>query len=137
VLFVLMQLLHDHGLAQLLETATGSGNDVADLLRLTALAAAGANTVDNLPAYLAMNRPTPRLNRRSCRHPCMRRPTVGSTSCIAWGAVILATIRLVAGLQRQLPAGYSSQPPGEMTAGCGDTRLSWAGLLTRDKERVP
>jgi arsenical pump membrane protein len=54
VLFVLVQLLHDHGLAQLLETATGSGNDVADLLRLTALAAAGANTVNNLPAYLAM-----------------------------------------------------------------------------------
>lgn len=53
-LFVLVQVLHDHGLAQLLETATGSGHDVVDLLRLTAMAAAGANTVNNLPAYLAM-----------------------------------------------------------------------------------
>ena len=54
VLFVLVQVLHDHGLTPLLDAAAGHGERFLDLLQLTAVAAVGANGINNLPAYLAM-----------------------------------------------------------------------------------
>lgn len=55
VLFVVVQVAHDHGLAGLLSRAAGAaGTGGVDLLRLSGVAALGANLVDNLPTYLAM-----------------------------------------------------------------------------------
>jgi arsenical pump membrane protein len=55
VLFVVVQVAHDYGLGQLLGAAAGrTDNGLAALLRLTGVAALGANLVDNLPSYLAM-----------------------------------------------------------------------------------
>lgn len=54
VLFVLVQLAHEHGLSTLLGLAAGQGENLAALLRLGGVSALGANLVDNLPAYLAM-----------------------------------------------------------------------------------
>jgi arsenical pump membrane protein len=54
VLFVAVQYAHDHGLGALLGTAAGTGESWPALLRLTGLAALGANVVDNLPSYLAL-----------------------------------------------------------------------------------
>jgi len=54
VLFVVVQAAQDHGLGHLLTRAAGTGTGWPDLLRLAAVAALGANAVDNLPAYLAM-----------------------------------------------------------------------------------
>lgn len=55
ILFVIVQVAHDYGLAHLLGRAAGAaGNGWVDLLRLAAIAALGANLVDNLPSYLAM-----------------------------------------------------------------------------------
>jgi len=52
VLFVVVQTAQDHGLGHLLARAAGTG--WPDLLRLAGVAALGANAVDNLPSYLAM-----------------------------------------------------------------------------------
>lgn len=55
VLFVLVQLAHEHGLGRLLGEAAGtSGASLPELLRLTGVASLGANMVNNLPSYLAM-----------------------------------------------------------------------------------
>jgi arsenical pump membrane protein len=54
VLFGVVQLAHDYGLGQLLGAAAGRTDRFAALLRLTGVAALGANLVDNLPSYLAM-----------------------------------------------------------------------------------
>lgn len=54
VLFVAVQYAHDHGLGTLLYHAAGSGEGWSALIRLTGLAALGANVVDNLPSYLAL-----------------------------------------------------------------------------------
>jgi arsenical pump membrane protein len=54
VLFVAVQFAHDHGLGRLLGHAAGTGTGWLDLLRLTGVAALGANVVDNLPSYLAV-----------------------------------------------------------------------------------
>jgi len=54
VLFVVVQYAHDHGLAELLGSAAGSGTSWPALLRLAGLAALGANVADNLPTYLAL-----------------------------------------------------------------------------------
>ena len=55
VLFVLVQLAHDHGLGRVLGYAAGTaGTGLVDLLRLAGVAALGANLVNNLPGYLAM-----------------------------------------------------------------------------------
>lgn len=54
VLFLLVQVAQDHGLAGLLVRAAGTGTGWPDLLRLAGVAALGANAVDNLPAHLAM-----------------------------------------------------------------------------------
>jgi arsenical pump membrane protein len=54
-LFVVVAALTAHGLDRLLTTVAGAGPDgLLGDLRLTATAAASANLVDNLPAYMAM-----------------------------------------------------------------------------------
>lgn len=53
-LFLVVQGLQGHGLASLLAHIAGSGTSWPDLLRLAGTAAAAANGVDNLPAYLAL-----------------------------------------------------------------------------------
>ncbi|GAA3551229.1 ArsB/NhaD family transporter [Microlunatus spumicola] len=54
VLFVLVQLAHDHGLSDVLGRLAGTGSGWPELLRLAGLGALGANLLDNLPAYLAL-----------------------------------------------------------------------------------
>lgn len=54
VLFVLVQLLHDHGLGEVLGRLAGTGTGWLALLRLAGLGALGANLLDNLPTYLAL-----------------------------------------------------------------------------------
>ncbi len=54
VLFVGVQWLSDHGLARLLAGWAGDGEGFGAYLRLAAVAALGANGIDNLPAYLAL-----------------------------------------------------------------------------------
>ena len=53
-LFVVIQFLHDHGLAPLLSTAAGHTDGFLGLLRTAGVGAASANLVNNLPAYLAL-----------------------------------------------------------------------------------
>ncbi len=54
VLFVVVQLAQDHGLAGVLRTAAGDGQSWGALLRVAGLGAIGANLLDNLPSYLAL-----------------------------------------------------------------------------------
>lgn len=56
VLFVVVQFAHDHSAldAVLRDVAGASGGGWSDLLGLGAVAAAGANVVNNLPCYLAL-----------------------------------------------------------------------------------
>ena len=54
VLFVAVQYAHDHGLRALLGVAAGEGRSCSALLRLAGLGALGANLLDNLPTYLAL-----------------------------------------------------------------------------------
>jgi Na+/H+ antiporter NhaD/arsenite permease-like protein len=51
-LFVLVEAAHAHGLESLLATVSGSGDDPLSLMHLAAVGALGANTINNLPAYL-------------------------------------------------------------------------------------
>lgn len=53
-LFLVVETLQTHGLPTLLSGAAGQGNDFLALLQLAGLAAASANVVNNLPAYLAL-----------------------------------------------------------------------------------
>ena len=53
-LFLVVEAAHALGLATLLSAISGSGESPADLLRLAGTGAAGANLVNNLPAYLAL-----------------------------------------------------------------------------------
>lgn len=53
-LFITVEALQQHGLDSALTSATGSGEGVGDLLRLTGVAAVSANLVNNLPAFLAL-----------------------------------------------------------------------------------
>jgi arsenical pump membrane protein len=53
-LFLIVAAAHRHGLGAALARAAGSGSGLLDLLRLSGVAAAGANLVNNLPAYLAL-----------------------------------------------------------------------------------
>ncbi|MFI5707542.1 SLC13 family permease [Kribbella sp. NPDC051620] len=53
-LFLVVGALTAHGLEGLLSNIAGTGQGLAAHLRLTGTAALGANAVDNLPAYLAM-----------------------------------------------------------------------------------
>ncbi len=53
-LFLVVQALHDHGLATALAHFCGSGDGFPALLQLTVTGALGANAANNLPAYLAL-----------------------------------------------------------------------------------
>ena len=53
-LFVLVEAAHAHGLESLLAQVSGSGDDPLSLLHLAAVGALGANTINNLPAYLVL-----------------------------------------------------------------------------------
>jgi arsenical pump membrane protein len=53
-LFLVVQTLQVHGLAVLLAGWSGTGNDFPELLRLAGLGTLASNTVNNLPAYLAL-----------------------------------------------------------------------------------
>jgi Na+/H+ antiporter NhaD/arsenite permease-like protein len=53
-LFLAVEVAHALGLEALLSVAAGSGNGSGDLLRLAGVGAVGANAIDNLPAYLAL-----------------------------------------------------------------------------------
>ena len=54
VLFFVVQLGLDHGLRSLLVSVAGTGTSTGDLLRVGAVGATGANLVNNLPAYAAL-----------------------------------------------------------------------------------
>lgn len=53
-LFLAVSAAHSLGLGDLLALVSGRGQDPLSLLRLAGTGALGANTVDNLPAYLAL-----------------------------------------------------------------------------------
>ncbi len=53
-LFLVVEAGHSLGLTVLLSQAAGSGTDLGALLRLSVSGMLGANVVDNLPAYLAL-----------------------------------------------------------------------------------
>ena len=53
-LFLVVEAGHALGLATVLSAVSGSGETPIDLLRLAGTGAAGANLVNNLPAYLAL-----------------------------------------------------------------------------------
>ena len=54
VLFVAVQFAHEHGLGSALSIAAGHGETWPALLRMSGLGTLGANLIDNLPAYLAL-----------------------------------------------------------------------------------
>lgn len=54
VLFVLVQLAHDHGLPAVLIQVSGTGQQWPELARLTLFGIGAANLINNLPAYLAL-----------------------------------------------------------------------------------
>ncbi len=54
VLFVVIDLALHHGLQPWLAQAAGRGHGPADLARVTGVGALGANAVNNLPAYVAL-----------------------------------------------------------------------------------
>jgi Na+/H+ antiporter NhaD/arsenite permease-like protein len=53
-LFLVVEAGHSLGLTVLLGQLAGSGHDLGSLLRLSVSGMLGANAVDNLPAYLAL-----------------------------------------------------------------------------------
>ena len=53
-LFLFIEALHALGLGTLLSAVSGAGESPLALLRLSATGMAGANVIDNLPAYLAL-----------------------------------------------------------------------------------
>jgi len=53
-LFLVVDAAHGLGLGRLLAGVSGRGSDPLDLLRFAATGAVGANAVNNLPAYLAL-----------------------------------------------------------------------------------
>ena len=54
ILFLVVQLAQDHGLARVLGEVAGRGDAAPELLRFGAVATGGANLINNLPAYLAL-----------------------------------------------------------------------------------
>jgi Na+/H+ antiporter NhaD/arsenite permease-like protein len=54
VLFLAITAAHSLGLGRVLAEVSGSGDDPLSLLQLSLTAAVGANGIDNLPAYLAL-----------------------------------------------------------------------------------
>jgi arsenical pump membrane protein len=53
-LFLVVAAGQAHGLDSLLEHVTGNGDDLLSLLHLSGVATAGANVINNLPAYAAL-----------------------------------------------------------------------------------
>lgn len=53
-LFLVVEAAHGLGLTEVLGTVAGTGEDPVALLRLTGVGMLGANGIDNLPAYLAL-----------------------------------------------------------------------------------
>ncbi|MCU1524397.1 MAG: arsenic transporter [Microbacteriaceae bacterium] len=53
-LFLVVEAAHALGLGTVLAAVSGSGHDPLSLLQLSATGALGANAIDNLPAYLAL-----------------------------------------------------------------------------------
>ena len=53
-LFLVVAAGHAHGLDHLLARLTGSGDDLVALLHTSSVATVGANLVNNLPAYAAL-----------------------------------------------------------------------------------
>lgn len=53
-LFLFIEALHAAGLGTVLAAASGTGSSPVDLLRLSLTGMLGANAIDNLPAYLAL-----------------------------------------------------------------------------------
>lgn len=53
-LFLVVEAAHGIGLTTLLTTVSGSGEDPASLLQLSAIGTVGANAINNLPAFLAI-----------------------------------------------------------------------------------
>jgi Na+/H+ antiporter NhaD/arsenite permease-like protein len=53
-LFLVVEAAHSLGLGSALAAVSGTGHSLPDLLRLAGVGAAGANAIDNLPAYLAL-----------------------------------------------------------------------------------
>lgn len=53
-LFLVVEAAHSLGLGMLLATVSGAGHDPLSLIRLAGVAALGANAINNLPAYLAL-----------------------------------------------------------------------------------
>ncbi|BDZ46090.1 arsenic transporter [Naasia aerilata] len=53
-LFLVVEVAHERGLTPIVRAVAGTGEDPLALLRLSATGALGANLLDNLPAYLAI-----------------------------------------------------------------------------------
>ena len=53
-LFLVMAALHELGLGEVLDAVAGAGDDPLSLVRLAGAGLLGANAIDNLPAYLAL-----------------------------------------------------------------------------------
>ena len=53
-LFLVVEAAHSMGLGTVLATVSGSGRDPLSLLQLSAVGTLGANAINNLPAYLAL-----------------------------------------------------------------------------------
>ena len=53
-LFLVVEAAHSMGLGAVLATVSGSGRDPLSLLQLSAVGTLGANAINNLPAYLAL-----------------------------------------------------------------------------------
>lgn len=53
-LFLVVEAAHSLGLATVLATVTGNGDDAGALLRMSASGFLGGNAINNLPAYLAL-----------------------------------------------------------------------------------
>jgi arsenical pump membrane protein len=53
-LFLVIETINDRGLAPILASVAGAGEDPLALLRVSGVGAASANLVNNLPAYLAL-----------------------------------------------------------------------------------
>lgn len=53
-LFLVVESAHSLGLGAVLATISGTGRDALSLLRLAGVGTLGANTINNLPAYLAL-----------------------------------------------------------------------------------
>ena len=119
VLFVVVDVALRHGLQDLLASAVGRGTAPAALARVTGVAAASANGVDNLPAYLALESVTDTEPHRlmalligvNCgplvtvwaslatilwRERCRSAGVTVTTACFAWQGAICAVAAMAA-----------------------------------------